>query len=299
MNGNHRLVRSPRTRVGVAASSDFLEFDAGWPELRSAFLKAGVEPLTVVWDGDDVSHGELDIVVLNYCWGYVKRPDTFLAWAERIAAESLVVNSVTVVRWNSQKTYLADLANAGVPIVPTTFVAPGEPWRAPSEDYVVKPAVGSGGSWAARYAGSAPEEAERHVAFLHAAAQVALVQPYQRAVDVTGETAMIFFGQQYSHAVHKAALLTADVGTIESLWEREIITPTAPPEAHLEVANLAMATVADLIGETCYARVDVVDGNDGLPVVLEVELIEPSLFLHEAEGSASRFVGALIGMLRR
>jgi glutathione synthase/RimK-type ligase-like ATP-grasp enzyme len=201
------------------------------------------------------------------------------------------------VRWNSQKTYLADIVAAGVPVVPTTFVAPGQTWLAPADDYVVKPAVGSGGWWAARYAQSAPEASQRHVASLHAAGQTVLLQPYQRAVDTAGETAMVFFGNQFSHAVHKAALLDADAGITDALWEREVITPIAPPGAHLEVAKAAMGAVAGLVGETCYARVDVIDGNDGTPVVLEVELIEPSLFMPAAEGSGLRFVEVLAGLL--
>ena len=281
----------------MAASSEFLDLDSGWPELRSALLVVGLDPVVLAWDGDDQSDQGLDLVLVNYCWGYDTRREAFLTWGQQTAGRSLLVNPLRVLRWNSHKTYLADLATGGVPVVPTTFVAPGQAWLPPTDDYVVKPAVGSGGSWAARYARSAPDAAQRHVSLLHAQGQTALVQAYQRAVDVAGETAMIFFGGRFSHAVHKAALLHADVGVTDALWEREIITPVTPPEAHSEVAEAAMAAVAGLVGETAYARVDVIDGNDGTPVVLEVELIEPSLFLQTAEGSATRFAEVLLGLL--
>ncbi|HXW80658.1 MAG TPA: hypothetical protein VEJ84_14240, partial [Acidimicrobiales bacterium] len=102
----------------------------------------------------------------------------------------------------------------------------------------------------------------------------------------------------FSHAVHKGALLDPDVGVAEALWEREVITPVVPSDDYLEVANAVMTVVTDLVGEMCYARVDVVDGNNGAPVVLEVELIEPSLFLPAAEGSGRRFAEVLARRLR-
>jgi glutathione synthase/RimK-type ligase-like ATP-grasp enzyme len=289
-------MRFPR-RVGVAASSEFPELDAGWPALRAALMAAGLDPVVVAWDRESAGGGNLDLVIVNYCWGYVTRLSAFLAWAERTAARSLVMNPVPALRWNSDKAYLSDLAAAGVPTVPTTFIAPGEPWSPPAGDYVIKPSVGSGGWWAARYARGDREAAERHVAALHGAGQTVLLQPYQRSADTTGETAMVFFGGQFSHAVHKAALLEPDRGPADALWEREVITPTAPSARHLQLARAAMATVARRLGETAYARVDVIDGNDGAPAVLEVELVEPSLFLPAAEGAAARFVRVLAGLL--
>jgi glutathione synthase/RimK-type ligase-like ATP-grasp enzyme len=233
-------------------------------------------------------------MLVNYCWGYVSRREAFLAWAERTAERSVLVNPLPVLRWNSDKIYLADLAADGVPTVPTRFVKPGEAWAVPAEDYVIKPSVGSGGWWAARYAQSPPEAPDRHVAALHATGQTVLVQPYQRAVDNEGETALVFFGGQFSHAVHKAALLEADVGVTDALWEREVITPIGASEAHLNVARAAIASVAGQVGKTVYARVDVISGDGGSPLVAEVELIEPSLFLPTADTAAARFVQAMV-----
>lgn len=285
-------------RVGVAVSSDFTELDDGWPLLRSALVAARCDPVLVVWDQDDATEYGLDLVLVNYCWGYVSRRSEFLAWAEQVATRSLLVNPVRALRWNSDKIYLADLAAAGVPVVATTFVRPGQSWSAPAADYVLKPSVGGGGWWTARYAHSAREAAERHVAMLHAAGQTVMLQPYQRAIDTTGETAVVFFGGEVSHAVHKAALLEADVGLTDALWQREVITPAAATEAHLEVAKLAMEAVVGCVGETVYARVDVIDGNDGTPVVLEVELVEPSLFLPTADRANARFAHVVEELLK-
>jgi hypothetical protein len=114
-------------RVGVAASPEFPKLDAGWPELRAALVAAGLDPVVVAWDQQSADGGNLDLVIVNYCGGYVTRVGAFLAWAERTAARPLVVHPLPVLRWNSDKVYLSDLANAGVPTVPTTFIAP--PWR--------------------------------------------------------------------------------------------------------------------------------------------------------------------------
>jgi glutathione synthase/RimK-type ligase-like ATP-grasp enzyme len=284
-------------RVGVAASSDFPGLDDGWPTLHAALMAAGLDPVVIAWDQESAGAKNLDLMIVNYCWGYVTRVSAFFAWAERTAARSLLMNPLPALRWNSDKVYLGDLAAAGVPTVPTTFIGPGEPWSPPAGDYVVKPSVGSGGWWAARYARSDRQAAERHVAALHGAGQTVLLQPYQRAADTTGETAMVFFGGQFSHAVHKAALLEPGQGPADALWEREVITPIAAPESHLTLAKAAMATIARRLGQTAYARVDVIDGNDGAPVILEVELVEPSLFLLAAEGAAARFVRVLAGLL--
>lgn len=289
----------PIRRIGVAGSSAFLDFDAGWPELCSALMDAGFDPQVIAWDEDTGSYGPLDLVLVNYCWGYVTRRDDFLAWAERVAGETLLVNPLPVLRWNSEKTYLRDLAEAGVPIVRTVFVSPGQAWQVPAEDYVVKPAVGSGGWWAARYAASAVEAAARHVQVLHAAEQTVLVQPYQQGVDEAGETAMVFFGGKFSHAVHKSPILDPDAGVIDALWERQVVTATEPAKGHIDVAQAAMAAVTGRFGETPYARVDVVDGNEGTPVVMEVELVEPALFLPLAGGAGHRFVEALTRLIER
>ncbi len=283
--------------MAFAASADFFDLDDGWPMVREGLLAGGVDPVVVGWDDPSVVWESFDLVVAVYTWGYVLRRDEFLEWADRTSAVTPVVNSVGLLRWNTDKTYLADLDAVGIPIVPTTWVRPGQQWDAPSTDYVIKPTVASGGFEAARYATSDRAVADHHVRRLHSGGKTVMVQPYQRSVDAAGETGLVYLGHRYSHAVNKAALLDADAGVTPDLWTRQVLAPVEPPPDQLDLAEMVIDSVGDRFGPTAYARVDIVDGNDGPPRILELELVEPSLFLSTALGAAARFVAALQRLL--
>jgi glutathione synthase/RimK-type ligase-like ATP-grasp enzyme len=283
----------PTCRVAFAASAAFLELDDGWPSLRAALVVAGLEPHVTVWDDPTVAWHTYDLVVSMFAWGYVTRRREFVSWAETVTGRTRLVNSADVLRWNSDKVYLADLDAAGIPVIPTVWVHPGESWHPPSDDYVVKPSVASGGIGAARYVAQSVEMADRHVRRLHDAGQTVMVQAYQPSIDATGETALVFLGDRYSHAVSKAALLQPDAGLTEGLWEREVISPIEARSDQRLLAETVMHAVVRRFGPTGYARVDVVDDDNAQPRVLEVELVEPSLFLTTAPGSARRLAAVL------
>jgi hypothetical protein len=280
-------------RVAFAAGPDALDLDASWPLLRDALAAAGLDPAVAVWDDATVDWGAFDLVVAMYTWGYVIRRAAFLRWAREVSRHARLVNAEPVLTWNSDKTYLGDLAAAGIPTVPTCWVPPGATWQPPARDYVVKPTVASGGIEAARYLMQGVDVAARHVERLHRDGQTAMVQPYLPAVDGDGETALIFFGGRFSHAVAKQGLLSPDVGPIFGLWERQVIAPRTPRADQHALAEGALGVVHQRFGRTAYARVDLVDGDDGTPMVIELELIEPSLFLELAPGAAARLAEEL------
>jgi hypothetical protein len=282
--------------VAFATSEVLADLDAGWPYLRDALDAVGLVPSVVFWDDPAVVWASYDIVVAIYVWGYVLRRDLFLAWVDEVEATTRLVNQPSVLRWNSDKTYLGDLDAVGVPVVPTQWVPPGGRWTAPTDDFVVKPSVSSGGIGAARYRTLGVDVADRHVGRLHDEGHTVMVQPYQAAVDTTGETALVFLGERYSHCVHKAALLAADVGETEELWTRQVITTATPRPDQRAVADAALEAVADRFGPTSYARVDLVDSADGRPLVLELELVEPSLFLTHRPAAAAQLAAHLAAM---
>jgi len=288
--------RAPR--LAFAASPEALGLDGGWPLLRAALADAGAAAEVAAWEGAPVDWAAFDLVAVNYTWGYVTRRERFLAWVESVAPVTRLVNPPPVLRWNSDKAYLADLADAGVPTVPTTRVPPGGAWAPPAADYVVKPAVSSGGIGAARYVRRTVEAARGHVAALHAEGQTALVQPYLPAVDAGGEAALVFLGGRHSHAVTKGGVLAPDAEPEFGLWERQAIAPHAPRADELALAERALATVRERFGPAAYARVDLVDGPDGRPVVMELELVEPTLFLDREPAAARRFADALLAAAR-
>ena len=281
------------SRLALAASQGFGDLDDGWPRLRDALAAVGFDPHVVIWDDPAVDWQSFDLITVNYAWGYVTRRPEFLDWAARVATETRLVNPEPVVKWNSEKTYLADLAADGIPIVPTSWVPPGAGWAPPSDDYVIKPSVASGSLGAARYRQAGVETAEEHVRRLHRDGQTVMVQPYQPAVDANGEVALIYFDHEFSHAVSKQALLQPDVGEIERLWERHVIASTEATDQQRRLAETTLDAVDRRVGSTAYARIDVVDDLDGHPLVLEVELIEPAFYFTHGPGAPQRFAAVL------
>jgi glutathione synthase/RimK-type ligase-like ATP-grasp enzyme len=195
------------------------------------------------------------------------------------------------VRWSLDKHYLQDLAAQNIPIVPTAFVEPGRPVALPdwSGEIVVKPAIGAGAKDAARHASSSA--VARHAEQLAAQGRSAIVQPYLASVETNGETGLVYFNGRFSHAFEKAALLETGVArpSVE-LFAAEATTPRMASDDELALGSSVLATIdADLL----YARVDMLPDSKGAPVVLEVELAEPSFFLHTHDGAADAFARAV------
>ena len=263
------------------------ELDEDGPALLTALAARGVEAVPAVWDAPGIDWDAFELVVVRSTWDYAARRETFLAWAGSLLR---VLNPARVLRWNTDKRYLDELATAHVPVVPTRFVAPGDEFDPPAGRFVVKPAV-SAGSWnTASY--SHGEAAVRHVERLRSEGRTAMVQPYVGGVDADGETAIIYLGGRYSHAVRKAALLADGQAPGEGLYVEETITAAEPTDADRAVEERALAAVPFATDELLYARVDLVPGHDG-PLVLEVELTEPSLFLLYDDGAVERLAEAV------
>ena len=145
-------------------------------------------------------------VLLRSTWDYPSSPDSFAAWAA--ARGGRLINPPAIVRWNISKRYLTLLESWGLPIVPTTFIAPGEPVELPEEaEFVLKPAVSAGSRDTARYAPADLERARRHAAELLAANREVMIQPYLPSVEAAAETAVIMLGGRFSHAMRKGPLL--------------------------------------------------------------------------------------------
>jgi hypothetical protein len=169
---------------------------------------------------------------------------------------------------------------------------------------VIKPAVSAGSIDTAKYAMNhaersnerPPAEAVAHVARLHADGRVAMAQPYLEAVEgERGETALVFLEGRLSHACRKGPMLVPGLAVVGGLFVEEDIRPATPTAAELAVAEAALAAIPG--GPSLYARVDVIPDASGDPVVLELELVEPSLFLTFAEGAADRVAGAIAARL--
>jgi glutathione synthase/RimK-type ligase-like ATP-grasp enzyme len=280
------------SRVALATCAEVADGDEDSPGLVAALAARGAEAVPAVWDDPNVDWTAFDLVVVRSTWDYAERRDQFLDWA---ASLPWVLNDVEVLRWNTDKHYLQRLDEAGVPVVPTSFVEPGEHFKPPDGRFVVKPAVSAGARHAAVYEPGDAEEAREHVARLNAMGRTMMVQPYVDAVDEFGETEVIYLAGSYPHAVIKAALLRPGQAPGTGLYLEEDMRANEPSRAERDVADRALAALAS--NSLLLARVDVAATPEG-PVVLEVELTEPSLYLGYADGATERFADAISAAVR-
>ncbi|HZJ54885.1 MAG TPA: hypothetical protein VFD38_12160 [Myxococcaceae bacterium] len=263
------------------------------PDDRSgvpALSGRGIEVVPVVWT-ESLPAG-LDALVLRSTWDYHLRLPDFLRWVEGIEQSGIrLLNPPPAVRWNVDKKYLLEIEARGVTIVPTRHAARGSGVElgallreAGWSEVVVKPSV-SGGAFATwRTTASAPD-AER---FAHQLETMdCLVQPFLPELVSEGEWSLLFFGGRYSHAVLKRP------GRGDFRVQEEfggVFRPAAAPPAIIDAATRALEASRQ---ETLYARVDgVVRG--GRLEVMELELVEPTLFLETSPGAAERFADALV-----
>jgi glutathione synthase/RimK-type ligase-like ATP-grasp enzyme len=251
-----------------------------------ALKAAGVVVEVVDWDDPTVAWASYDRVVIRSTWDYMQRLPAFLDWLEVVDRATDLRNPLALIRWALDKHYLADLAAAGVPITPTTFVEPDQaPVALPVGGVVVKPAVGAGSRDAAVYGQDQAQLAHAHVRRLHHDGRSALVQPLLESVALEGEWPLVFFDGRYSHAANRRVTLPRDT----SVGDR--ITAHDADSAQVAVAQAAIDVVTARFGTPTYARVDLVRDRHNQFCVLELETAEPALFLPIA---GSQALGRLI-----
>ncbi|WP_368562558.1 RimK family alpha-L-glutamate ligase [Pseudoxanthomonas sp. UTMC 1351] len=277
--------------------------------LLDACASAGLHARAVAWDDPTVSWQQFDAALLRSPWDYTERLPEFLAWCDRRDQQVSLLNPVHVIRWNTDKHYLSDLATFGIPVVTTTFVEPdAEPLQAlqaflgtePAPEFVVKPTVSAGARDTQRYARAQEFAASNHVARLLDQGRGVMLQPYLPAVDRAGETALIYFEGSFSHAIAKGALLQPDAAALTAPFAAGDISSRSAGADELALGEQVLVAASRLLrlGQPLsYARVDLIRDDGGHPRLLELELIEPSLFFAQAPGSADRFAAALASRL--
>jgi glutathione synthase/RimK-type ligase-like ATP-grasp enzyme len=278
------------SRVAIATARGVEDPDN--PFLFRALTDAGISADLAIWDDHAVRWDDYDLVVLRSTWDYSTRRDDFLAWARSIAR---LENPLPVLEYSSDKIYLADVEAHGLSIIPSHFVAVGETPEFFAGDFVVKPRVGAGSRDAIRYREWEEEAAKRHVWALHERGRNVLIQPYIHSVDTLGERAHIFIDGQYSHAIAKGAMLNVSPDERDFQYRRnQIRSVQAEPDAITTASNVLANIGFDSL---LYARVDLVATIRGW-LVMEVELVEPSLFLSFDANAANKLATGILQRLR-
>jgi hypothetical protein len=284
----------------------FFATHAGLPELTdddrilaSALARRGVLARAAAWDDPLVDWTAARAVILRSTWNYFLRRDDFLAWTERTAAHSIVHNSPSVIRWNSHKGYLAELASRGIPVIDTVLapadasidlasVARAHHWG----EIVVKPAVSAAAHGTRRFHAHERAKAQAHLESLLASGD-ALIQPYMGPLEEQGELSMIFVAERFTHAVRRRSAL-ARVDAMPKTAVAEAPTSAVHfAERAIEAGYGAMRRDAPNTS-ALYARVDLAEIGTDEYLLLELELIEPSLFFRHAPDAAERLAEAIV-----
>jgi len=282
--------------IALVTSAALPDLDPDDRPLVEALAARGLAAAPAVWDDPGVDWAATRLALVRSPWDYYRRFAEFRAWARRVAAATRLENPLAALEWNLDKRYLLALAAAGLPVVPTLHVERGERfdlaarltelgWRRA----VVKPAV-SADSWETLVIGPGELDAgQRHLDRL-LAERAMLVQPFLESVETTGERCLVFLDGAYSHAVRKNALTRG--GRWAGLPEGSGVE--AEPD-ELAAARELLAAAGRIGGfeRPLYARVDLARDADGRPLLMELELAEPTLFLTTSAAGLARLADAI------
>lgn len=285
--------RPTTRRLAVATSADYPAIQADDAGLAAALQRRGVDLVVCVWNDPAVDWPAFDAVLIRTIWDYFKQHADFLAWLDRLDALGVpTINDSALLRWNSDKRYLLELARHGVAIIPTRLASARELPEVlaamPAQQVVIKPTI-SGGAWHT-LRGTVDEPA-----FMQAVTQLPpqfdyLVQPFVAEIVSEGEWSLLYFGGEFSHAVIKRPV--AGDYRVQSEYGGSV-DPVQPSPATLAAAERALAAVAAIgHGDHGYVRVDGVI-HAGQFLIMELEMIEPFLFLGEQPQAAGRFAQQL------
>lgn len=289
---------APR-RIGIVVTDAYADEDPDHdtPLLLEALRARGVAAESVVWHDAGVDLGAFELLVIRSPWDYPERPAEFAAWLDRAAVATRVVNPPHTVRWNLDKRYLAELAQAGIRIVPTTYaetVDAAASAIAAHERVVVKPAVSAGARDTGLFEASDPRALALAARIIEAGG-VAMVQPEVRELSEGREKALYAIGGIFTHAIAKGALLEAGGGLLGGVYQENPVLVEATDAERAFAADVLVAVAAATgDGVPLYARIDTVDSGEHGLCLLEVELVEPALNLHVAPAAIDTVVEAIL-----
>ena len=298
---NEVIAQNPeatRGSVALVTCREALGIDYDMPLLLEAVRAAGIEVDEVCWDDESIDWSTYKQVVIRSTWDYHRHHDEFMQWVRAVSSVSTISNSLDVIAWNTDKHYVAEVAEMGLPVVPTRFIEPSDTdWLddvsmlLATGDVVVKPTISAGSNDTERH--SNIDIAQKHISELLSAQRSVMLQPYLNDVDVESETGLVFIDGKFSHAFAKGALLAQAKNMTSGLYAEEEIVIRQPTDEQLLIGERAVKWLTSRFGKLLYARVDLLPTAHG-PVIIELELTEPSLYLLLHPDAATELANALI-----
>jgi glutathione synthase/RimK-type ligase-like ATP-grasp enzyme len=279
--------------ISLITYSDMANLDPDDRLLEAALERRGCRVQALVWDDEQVDWSTAGICILRSTWDYHKKFDRFSAWLTHVSSVTAVLNTPELVFWSCRKTYLKDLSDAGLPVIKTRFLSRANGgqlagllaemgWR----EAIIKPIVGLATSGVKKIDDSPAGilAGEEHLHALLSSGQ-AMVQEYLPSVHDYGERALVFIDGKFSHCVRKSAFQKLAMAGHEG--------ETAAEAAEEELA-VARQIISYLKVIPLYARVDLVRDKQERPLLLELELVEPSLFISVRPSAAESFADAVM-----
>ena len=268
-----------------------------------ALSAAGIDVVPAIWSDAGVEWRRFDAAILRSTWDYHRRPAEFRSWLDRLEADGIALwNPVALARWNMDKRYLRDLGGRGVSTVPTAWIpASGDVglheimaergWT----DAVLKPVVAATSYRTVRISAARRGGPLRGVEELPGILEhgEGMLQPFIPQVHEEGEWSLMFFGGEYSHAVLKRPA-EGDFRVQEEFGgsSQAIVAPTA-------LQDSAARVLAAVEHPWLYARVDGVRDETGGLLLMELEMLEPLLFLAQHPDAPARFANAIRSAVAR
>lgn len=243
----------------------------------------------LAWDDPQVDWASWDVLVLRSTWNYLHHADVFSAWISHVGRTTRIYNGAEIVRWNLHKKYLVELAEKGLPVIPTQLVAAQE--NADLEEImdrhgwdraVIKPAVSAGSFGTKVVQRDDLEEGQRFLRTMILRRDM-MVQPYVKSVEGYGERSLIWIDGKFTHAIRKSPRFSGD--------REDISGPFPMAEDELAVALKILQAVE---GDLLYGRVDLARDEKNAPMLMELELIEPSLFLQKYTPALDRLARGIV-----
>lgn len=286
-----------------------VDADRDLQPIAAALRERGAEPVAVDWRSPDTDWAAFDLVVVKSPWDYAGHWEEFLGWLARVEALVPVVNHPGVIRWSLDKTYLRELAARDVAVCPTQYASTPDDLKsllaAASGRVVVKPTISAGSANTGLFDAhdSRAEALGRRTLGI---GKMVMVQPAIPSVAHVGERALVFLGGRFEHAIRKGPLLALGGGLLGGGEYAETITREVAPDDELALADAALTAATTILSERglsaaqtsmVHARVDIARDPDDRPVLMELELFEPSCFLELVPGAEHRYAEAVMARL--